>query len=170
MSPRRAEYGAILGFGLLQIAVGARIHTVLVLGGYGFFGGRISSVLAKNPAVRLLIGGRSADSARYMAQELGLPSDHAVCIDATNSQLQQTLKELRIGTVIHTAGPFQGQDYAVARAAINAGCHYIDLADGRQFVTGIEVLDAAARERDLTVTSGASSVPALSSAVVDRYL
>jgi hypothetical protein len=43
------------------------------------------------------------------------------------------------------------------------------LADGRQFVTGIEALDSAAKERGLTITSGASSVPALST-VVDRHL
>lgn len=77
---------------------------------------------------------------------------------------------MQVGTVVHTAGPFQSQEYTVARAAIEAGCHYIDLADGRQFVAGIGSLDAAAKDRGLTVTSGASSVPALSSAVVDRYL
>jgi hypothetical protein len=86
------------------------------------------------------------------------------------STLQEALRDLRVGTVIHTAGPFQGQDYTVARAAIDAGCHYVDLADGRQFVTGIVALDAAAKSRGLTSASGASSVPALSSAVVDHYL
>ena len=105
-----------------------------------------------------------------MSQELGLAQDQAVRVDAASATLSEFLKEQQVGTVIHTAGPFQGQDYTVARAAIKAGCHYIDLADGRQFVTGIEVLDADAKARGLTVTSGASSVPALSCAVVDRYL
>jgi saccharopine dehydrogenase-like NADP-dependent oxidoreductase len=146
------------------------MHTVLVIGGYGFFGARICSALARNPAIRLLIGGRSGDSSRRMAQELGLKPDQGVRVDAESTQLQEVLRQLQVQTVIHTAGPFQGQDYTVARAALGAGCHYIDLADGRQFVTGIEALDAAARARGVTVTSGASSVPALSSAVVDRYL
>jgi saccharopine dehydrogenase-like NADP-dependent oxidoreductase len=145
------------------------MHTVLVIGGYGFFGARICGALATNPAIRLFISGRNGDTARRTAQQLGLAGDQGVCIDAENPQLEGMLKELRVGTIIHTAGPFQGQDYTVARAAINAGCHYIDLADGRQFVAGIEVLELAAKERGLTVTSGASSVPALSSAVVDRY-
>lgn len=146
------------------------MHTVLVIGGYGFFGGRICSALAKNPAIRLLIGGRSGDSGRRMAQELGLRDDQAVRVDAESSKLQEVLSELQVGTVVHTAGPFQDQDYTVARAAIDAGCHYIDLADGRRFVTGIVELDAAAKARGVTVVSGASSVPALSCAVVDRYL
>ncbi|MCS6763013.1 MAG: hypothetical protein MO853_02215 [Candidatus Protistobacter heckmanni] len=54
--------------------------------------------------------------------------------------------------------------------AIASGANYINLADGRDFVAGISRLDSLARERDVLVASGASSVPALSSAVVDRYL
>jgi saccharopine dehydrogenase-like NADP-dependent oxidoreductase len=73
-------------------------------------------------------------------------------------------------TLIKTAGPFQSQRYTVALAAIQAGCHYIDLADGHEFVAGISSLDGPARERGVTVISGASTVPALSSAVIDRYL
>lgn len=117
-----------------------------------------------------MIGGRSADNGRCLAEELGLARDQAVRVDTASATLHEFLREQQVGTVIHTAGPFQGQDYTVARSAIEAGCHYIDLADGRQFVAGIEALDSAAKERGLTITSGASSVPALSSAVVDRHL
>jgi saccharopine dehydrogenase-like NADP-dependent oxidoreductase len=150
--------------------VGVGIHTILVMGGYGFFGTRICGALAKNPAIHLLIAGRSSDNSRRLAQHLGLTGDQAARIDAKSPRLAEFLKEMRVGTVVHTAGPFQGQEYTVARASIEAGCHYIDLADGRQFVAGIGSLDAAAKDRGLTVTSGASSVPALSSAVVDRYI
>jgi saccharopine dehydrogenase-like protein len=146
------------------------IQNVLVLGGYGFFGARICRALASSPAIRLLIGGRSAENARRLAHELGLAREQAVGVDASSSQLPEVLKERRVGVLIHAAGPFQGQDYAVARAAIGARCHYVDLADGRQFVNGIENLEADARAAGITVMSGASSVPALSSAVVDHYL
>jgi saccharopine dehydrogenase-like NADP-dependent oxidoreductase len=91
-------------------------------------------------------------------------------MDANGPGLAARLRALRVDTLIHTAGPFQQQQYAVAEAAIDAGCHYIDLADGRKFVAGIGSLDGLARERGVTVISGASSVPALSCAVVDRYL
>jgi len=101
---------------------------------------------------------------------LNLPPDRGVALDANDPELAARLHALDVDTLIHTAGPFQSQRYTVATAAIQAGCHYIDLADGREFVTGITSLDAPARERGVTVVSGASSVPALSSAVVDRYL
>jgi saccharopine dehydrogenase-like NADP-dependent oxidoreductase len=146
------------------------MHTVLVIGGYGFFGARISSELAKIPSVHLLIGGRNGEMARALARTLGVAEEQAIIIDSMSSRLRELLEELRVGTVIHTAGPFQGQDYGVARAAIGAGCHYIDLADGREFVRGISALDLAAKARGVTVVSGASSLPALSGAVVDHYL
>lgn len=148
---------------------GATLKTLLVLGGYGFFGQRIASALAGHPRLRVAIGGRNPDKALQVARGLGLPDDGAMRIDATAPDLADALRSRGVGVVVHTAGPFQGQDYAVARAAIAAGSHYIDLADGRAFVAGIEALDVAAKATGVSVISGASSVPGLSSAVVDRY-
>jgi hypothetical protein len=145
------------------------VRTVLVLGGYGFFGRRIASALSAETGIRLLIGGRDRALASQTAAALGLSEAQAVVIDAQGAHLDAELRALGVDLLIHTAGPFQGQDYRVACAAVTAGCHYIDLADGRQFVAGIGVLDTLARERGLSVVTGASSVPALSSAVVDRY-
>lgn len=145
------------------------LKTLLVLGGYGFFGERIASALVGDPGLRVLVGGRRRDKALQAAHRIGLAEDRALQVDANDPGFADALRALGIDILVHTAGPFQGQDYAVARAAIEAGCHYLDLADGRAFVTGIETLDADARSRGVSVISGASSVPALSSAVVDRY-
>jgi saccharopine dehydrogenase-like NADP-dependent oxidoreductase len=145
------------------------LHTVLVLGGYGFFGHRICASLASNTSIRLLVAGRHLDRALETARRLGLGTDQALLLDANHNDFGHLVKESGADILIHTAGPFQQQDYGVARAAIEAGCHYIDLADGRQFVAGISALDDEARKRDVSIISGASSVPALSSAVVDRY-
>ena len=146
------------------------MHTVMVLGGYGFFGARISESLASDLSIRLLIAGRDIAKGSALALRLNLPAAQAVALDANDPNLADRLKEAGVDTLIHTAGPFQAQKYTVATAAISAGCNYVDLADGREFVSGIDSLDAAARARGVTVVSGASSVPALSSAVVDRYL
>lgn len=146
------------------------MHTVMVLGGYGFFGERISESLASDLSIRLLIAGRDPARASALAARLKLPASQAVAVDANDPALADLLQRSRVDTLIHTAGPFQAQKYTVATAAIHAGCNYVDLADGREFVAGIGSLDAVARARGVTVISGASSVPALSSAVVDRYL
>jgi len=90
-------------------------------------------------------------------------------LDFASPNFPEALKRLSPEIVIHCAGPFQGQDYRVVSATISAGAHYIDLADSREFVVHFaEHNNTAARSADLLVVSGASSVPALSSAVVDH--
>jgi hypothetical protein len=145
-------------------------HRVLILGGYGFFGRIIAEKLARAPGIDLLLAGRDPGKATALAYQLGLRAENARAIDASDPKLGNLLRKLGVGTVIHTAGPFQGQQYQVARAAIEARSHYLDLADGRSFVTGITTLDAAARAAGVCVFSGVSSLPALSAAVVDQHL
>lgn len=146
------------------------MHTVLVLGGYGNFGTCISRALANDPDIRLLIAGRNLEKAQQFAVQLGLAARRGQYLNAEVTTLASELRGMGINTLIHTAGPFQGQDYRVARACIEAGCNYIDLADARDFVTGITTLDTSARAASVLITSGASSVPALSGAVVDYFL
>jgi len=144
---------------------------VLIIGGYGNFGRFIAKRLGENPALHLIIAGRNERKAALMAKALAAESGteastEGVRLDITEP-LDAALEALKPDIVIHTSGPFQGQGYDVARACIRAGCHYIDLADGRAFVEGIAALDAEAKAAGVTVISGASSVPALSAAVVD---
>ena len=146
------------------------MQRILVLGGYGFFGARICAALARNPRIQLVIAGRNADKATALAYQLGFRAENARAIDSSSPQLAQTLRKLGITTLIHTAGPFQQQGYGVAQAAIQAGANYLDLADGRDFVAGIGRLDAAAKQAGIAVVSGVSSLPALTTAVIDRYL
>ncbi len=84
--------------------------------------------------------------------------------------LAERLRGAAPDLVIHTCGPFQGQDYRVAEACIDAGVDYIDLADGREFVAGIEALSERASTSGVVTVSGASSVPGPSSAAVDEPL
>jgi hypothetical protein len=89
-------------------------------------------------------------------------------LDVRSANLAAELRRLGANVVVHAAGPFQGQDYTVPRACIEARAHSVDLADARTYVCGIRALDEMARSNDVLVVSGASSVPALASAAVDR--
>ena len=143
---------------------------VLVIGGYGFFGRRLVERLAQHPGLHVLVAGRSIGAARQVVQELQQRA-HArlegVALDAQAASLADDLRRLRPAVVINASGPFQGQDYRVPAACIAAGVHAIDLADSRAYVTNIGSLDQEARAAGVLVTSGASSVPALSAAAVD---
>jgi hypothetical protein len=139
---------------------------VLVVGGYGNFGARICRALSRHPAYQVLAAGRNPVAG---ARSAGFDSRIAgTRLDLTAPDFGAALRALSPSIVIHCAGPFQGQDYRVAEASIAAGAHYVDLADGRAFVAGFAgSLDRGAHAADVVAVSGASSVPALSSAVVD---
>ena len=143
---------------------------VLIIGGYGNFGSYIAKSLADDPAIQLLIGGRSSEKAtRFIA---GLTTAHPAephAIDI-HGDIDAALASIDPELVIHTTGPFQSQDYRVARACIGRGSHYLDLADARDFVARIETFNAAAIAKEVLVVSGASSVPCLTAAVIDHYL
>ncbi len=141
---------------------------VVVLGGYGNFGARISRALATDPAVDLIVAGRDVQRAEALGRSLGASG---IALDTGAPDLAARLAALGAQLVIHTAGPFQGQEWTVARAVAAAGCHYIDLADGRRFVCDFpRALDDAFRAASRCAVAGASTVPALSSAVVDHCL
>jgi hypothetical protein len=141
---------------------------VLLLGGYGNFGALIARELARDADLELVIAGRNGVSAEAFAGKLG-PRVRAMMFDINGPDFAARLTALAPDLVIHTCGPFQGRDYAVANAALDAGAHYIDLADARAFVAGIGALDPKARAANRLVVSGASTVPGLSAAVIDRY-
>jgi hypothetical protein len=151
-------------------AVLAPARRVLVLGGYGAFGGHASTQLARQ-GIDVIVAGRSLPRATEFAASLakrGHANITPLQMDAATAGPSE-LAALRAGVVINASGPFQLQDYRLARACILAGAHYIDLADARAFVAGITSLDAEARRADVLVVAGASTVPALSAAVLDAY-
>jgi hypothetical protein len=146
-------------------------HNIIVLGGYGIFGQRICRALARDELLHVVVTGRHGEPARQLVTEIlnTWPSANisSAILDVTTPDLANRLQQLKAETVIHTCGPFQHQNYAVARACIDSGIHYIDLADGRDFVSGFSELHEAACRHDVLAVTGASTVPALSSAVVD---
>jgi hypothetical protein len=146
-------------------------YRVLVIGGYGFFGRRLVERLSLRPGLQVIAAGRSAAQGRELVEILqpsAVAEVRSVRLDVSAPDFAGQLAALSPHVVVHASGPFQGQQYHVAQASISVGAHYIDLADGREFVSGISILDSRATAAGLAVISGASSVPALSSAVTDH--
>ncbi len=143
---------------------------ILIIGGYGNFGSYISKTLAKENNITVIIAGRSIEKARKLINTIEAGNTpEAVALDITKN-LDEALQDIKPDIVIHTSGPFQGQSYDVAGSCINARVHYIDLADARNFVSGIGALNDTAKKNKVLAVSGASSVPCLTSALVDYYL
>ena len=145
---------------------------ILILGASGNFGSKIAKELA-NSNIPIIISGRQEKTLIALKNEIYQLNSHSsteiVTFDIKKEFLQK-LAILKPSVVINTCGPFQLADYSVASCCVDLKIHYIDLADGRDFVNGIhDALDNAAKENNCLVISGASTVPCLSSAVLEHY-
>lgn len=141
---------------------------VLILGGYGNFGKRVAELLTRS-GVAVIIAGRDRAKAAELISRLPPKSAELITLDV-KAGVSDVLQSLRPAVVVNTCGPFQGADYSIAEACIGCGINYIDLADGRDFVSGITSLDASARMKNVAVIAGASTVPALTCAVIEHFL
>lgn len=137
---------------------------VLILGATGVFGSRLVERLAREPGLALVLAARNRDKLDGLAARFGIDAEVRP-LDRTRI----TAADLAgIDVVVDAAGPFQDSHTQVIEAAIAARVHYIDLADGRAFVAAIRAFDRRARGAGIAVVTGASSIPALSHAVLDR--
>lgn len=69
------------------------------------------------------------------------------------------------------AGPFQQLPRAIVRAVVEEGAHWLDISDDERWFFDLVddcALDALARERNVVVMPGLSTLPALSGALVRR--
>jgi hypothetical protein len=141
---------------------------ILILGGYGNFGGRLARLLAQDSRLTLLIAGRSPEQAEVFCASLGGAAKvEPLRFDRATYSFAQ-LREAGPNMVIDATGPFQiyGEDpYAVVKACLALKIHYVDLADGSAFVNGIAALDGEAKANDVFILSGVSSFPVLTAAV-----
>jgi predicted dinucleotide-binding enzyme len=142
------------------------VKHILVLGGYGGFGARLSRRLV-DAGYGVIVAGRNLDTAQQFCTSL----NNAEPLKADrNGDMASILEAYRPDLVIDAAGPFQNSSYALPYACIDAQIPYIDLADARDFVLDIVSLNTKAEKADVAVISGASSVPALSGAVIRRLI
>jgi len=147
-------------------------YRILLLGGYGIFGQRIVQRLAVRENLHITIAGRDIAKADAFRQRLlteipgaKISTQHCDIRDA--DALNRAIQASRCQLVINTCGPFQARDYTCPVTVIKNRVHYIDLADAREYVCGFRKLHDLATRYGVLALTGTSSVPALSSAVID---
>jgi len=145
---------------------------LLIVGGYGTFGGRIVELLEGDERLTLIVAGRSRDRAeRYCASRRGARARLEAAEFDRNGDVAAQLARLRPDVVVDASGPFQAYGagaYRLLEACIAARIHYLDLADGSDFVAGVAAFDASAKAAGVYALSGVSSFPVLTAAVVRR--
>ena len=123
--------------------------TVLILGGYGTFGGRLAELLASEPELTLIIAGRSAERAAAFCARLPHGATKLALAIDRDDRFADRLAQIAPDIVVDATGPFQAygaEPYRVVEACLACGIHYLDLADASGFVEGIAKFDQEARE------------------------
>lgn len=141
---------------------------VLILGGYGVFGGRLARLLSNIPQIELVICGRNLPQAEAFCESCsGQAQVRPFKLD--RREIVEGLRALNPDLVVDASGPFQDygtNGYRVIEACIAAGIDYLDFADAADFVFGVAQFDARAKAAGVFVLSGVSSFPVLTAAVL----
>src|SRR5450631_1629069 len=108
--------------------------TILILGGYGTFGGRLAQLLADETRLTLVIGGRSQAKAAAFCASLQSRATAVPLAFDRDREIEPQLRQIAPDIVVDASGPFQsygadpkgadpkGADpYRVVRAAIALG-------------------------------------------------
>ncbi|QUL38407.1 saccharopine dehydrogenase NADP-binding domain-containing protein [Erythrobacter sp. JK5] len=137
---------------------------VLILGASGVFGSRLAELASREAGIGLTLAARNRDRLERIADALA-PRPRCVALDRDRLT---ALDLAGYDLVIDAAGPFQASHSRVIESALAAGVDYLDLADGRAFVRDFPRFDEVAKGAGVALTTGASSIPALSHAVIDE--
>lgn len=141
---------------------------ILILGGYGSFGGRLVELILDHPELEILVCGRNFTRAQNFCK-ITDPKANLFPVQLDRTEIVDGLNQHNPDLVIDASGPFQsyGADqYRVIEACIDHQVNYMDFADATDFVFGVSQFDRDARKAGVFVLSGVSSFPVLSAAVV----
>ena len=144
---------------------------ILILGGYGIFGGRLARLVSGDDRLHLFIAGRSLEKAKAFCESLPPGAHRSPVVFDRDGDVDKQLEEIKPDLVIDGTGPFQiykGDPYAVVKSCIANQINYMDFADGSGFVKGVSQFDKQAKDKNIFILSGVSSFPVLSAAVVRK--
>jgi saccharopine dehydrogenase-like protein len=144
-----------------------RIPRILIAGGYGVFGRLLAAELLQTTSADIVIAGRDLEKANAACRGLGPSAPGRIepmRIDlARSGELRRAAEGC--DAVVCTAGPFQTLSPTLVGEAVEAGSHWVDIADATGWVLDLLAdrrLDERARVGDVAVGTGLSTLPTLS--------
>lgn len=134
---------------------------VVALGGPGGVGRPAATLAAGFDFVeQLIVADRDGTAARGLAHELGAPV-RAATIDVTDGDgLRRLLQDADV--VLNTVGPSFRFGVPILQAAIDAGCHYLDVCDDWEPTLAMLDLHAEAEAAGVVAIIGLGASPGVS--------
>lgn len=139
----------------------------IVLGGAGDMGNEAARTLAVHPGVEeVMVADLNLEAAQALSDSLGAPVracrldalDHQGLVDAIHGY------DVALGFV----GPFVYFERRLAEAAIEAGVHYVSVADDYEAARAALALDESARRAGITVITGLGNCPGLTNLLAKK--
>lgn len=140
---------------------------VIVLGATGAMGRRAAQALAQSPEVEeLTLAGRRLAAVEALAKEIGGPS-RAISLDVSDKQaLVEALKGHHVAA--GAVGPYYLYEAPIATAAIEAQVPYVSICDDHDAAQAVLALDGLAKQRGVTILTGAGWTPGLTNIMAKK--
>ena len=119
---------------------------LLIYGATGYTGGLIAGEARRRGLEEILLGGRSAEKLRPLAERLGY---RFRAFELAKPDLSG------VEAVVHCAGPFSATSRPMVDACLAARAHYLDITGEVDVFEAVFARDAEARERGVALLPGA---------------
>ena len=146
-------------------------HTILLYGATGFSGRLVAAAAARRwstpgATCRLVLGARESAELEQLARR------HAVDYRAFGlDDRSRVLRALRcVKVLINAAGPFAWTAERLAKAAIEAGCHYVDINGEVDVYKRLDDLGRFAGQRRIALVCSAGHMSTTSDVLLDTAL
>ena len=131
---------------------------ILIVGGYGTFGGRLVDLVSNTADLEIIVAGRNITKGKaFVAVRNSIAKLEALAFDRNAPNLEGLKPDL----VVDASGPFQayGPDcYNLVEACIAERCNYIDLADAMPVPFSVSSFDLRTNFYRFVVNSNYSGV------------
>lgn len=132
---------------------------ILALGGAGQEGSRtVKDLVASKQVNSVVIGDLNLDAANALKQQIGSDKLSTLQIDATNeAELIDALENIDV--VVTFVGPYYRFGLPILKAAIQAGCNYVDICDDAEPTADMLELHEQARKAGIVAVVGCGVSP-----------
>jgi short subunit dehydrogenase-like uncharacterized protein len=150
------------------------MQTVLLYGATGYSGRMLAAEAASNgmsdrdpySGCRMILAGRDADALRKLGREHGMEARVFGLDD--RDDIAESLDGIDV--VLNAAGPFAFTAETLAKAALQARCHYVDINGEVDVYRKLDDLIRFASQRGLTMVASAGHMAAASDSLLDAVL
>ncbi|HBF47910.1 MAG TPA: saccharopine dehydrogenase NADP-binding domain-containing protein [Psychromonas sp.] len=130
--------------------------TLMIYGASGYTG-RMATEYAKAAELNIIVAGRDENKIKALATEFGVSSKVFSLNDA--AAVDKAL--VGVTAILNCAGPYHRTAKVLTRAAINTGCHYLDIAAELDSYQLAEQLDNEAKTAGVMLLPGSGGSVAM---------